>query len=122
MTKSDLPTATALRAARALLDGASPEWVADRFSLSADQVEVARRRAEVAVTQHFATKGVEIKDFPAFCASNALEVLRLLLTWLEKIEMPQVPVGHGHKDEPSENVDEKNGASQGETGGNPESP
>jgi hypothetical protein len=105
-----VPLDIALRVARALLDGGSPKWVAERFELTLEEVEWSRQFAETTITEYYRKRDVPIPDFEAFCQTNMKSVLRLLLDWTERLRMPEL------------DLDKKNGTSQGETGDTPDSP
>ena len=57
---------TSLRVARALLDWAGAGWVAERFSLSTDEVEDHWQRTVAVLTDHYRQKDIAIDDFDSF--------------------------------------------------------
>ena len=107
-----------------MLDGATEDWVSDRFDLSRDEVLWARQFAETAVLSHFQSAGESATDFVSLFEKNPLAVIRLLVTWSEQAALPEVALTASDPDDRAdeETEDKKNGTSQGSPGGNPELP
>lgn len=117
-----VPLEIALQVARSLLDGASPDWIAQRFDITLDDVDWSRQLAETTITEYYRKRDVPITDFEAFCQENMKSVLSLLLDWTQRLRMPVYELSE--MDPESENdAGKKNGTSQGENGGDtPDSP
>ena len=107
------PADTALQVARALLDGASRDWVAKRFDLSAESVEAAWGYVVSVLMEHYRNRDVPIEDFDSFAAAHMQEVLDLLLTWSQRLSMPTID---SDPDEPL-SPDEKKGTGPEKRGG-----
>ena len=111
-----------MQVARSLLDGASPDWISQRFEITLDDIEWSRRFAETTITEYYRKRDVPITDFEAFCQEHMQSVLSLLLDWTQRLRMP---VYEPLEPDPAseDDVGKKNGTSQGENGGDtPDSP
>ena len=70
-----VPLEIALQVARSLLDGASPDWIAQRFDITLDDVDWSRQLAETTITEYYRKRDVPITDFEAFCRQTGNELL-----------------------------------------------
>lgn len=104
----------------AFLDGATVQWVSDRFDLTSKEVGLSRQHIEVAIKRHYADQGVSITDFEVFARENIDDLIGLLVTWADLSSRPIVAIPEPEQD--PEASDKKIGASQGENGENPDSP
>jgi hypothetical protein len=108
------PDVTSLRVARALLDGAGAEWVAERFSLSTDEVEAHWQRTVAALTDHYRQKDIAIDDFDSFAKDNIFDVLNLLVTWADYLSRPVYEPGTDDEADDGQDEGKKEGTRPGD--------
>lgn len=94
--------------ARARLDGAGLDWIAQRFRCEVPQVQDALDKVFAAFKSIFPA-GVEQLADPSLLTDDERDLLlRIYLDWEQQLERPQIAM--------SSSADKKKGTSQGETG------
>lgn len=91
---ADLPEMSrleAFRIGRSILDGASYDWAASRFSRSAREVESPWNFTQSELLAHFFASDPDQPPFHALWDERSQDVLRVLMHWIDSLSSRAVP-------------------------------